>query len=398
MRKEIMSGINLTCIRSPKFKTNCISVSLIKQLDKKTAAMAALLPRVLRRGTVRYQDMDSLNAALDELYGAEIEAMVRKKGELQCVGFYADFIDDAYIPAGENILEKVIMLLGELLLMPVTVGGRLNQQYVESEKQKLKDRIAAAIDNKIQYSVKCATELMCAHERYGVNVLGTQEDVDKITVGRLTKFYRELIATAPVEIVYCGNAEAQRVEAAVLDALGAIPRAENIEDTRTQVILEPEHEPAYYQEQLDVSQGKLVLGFRLGETMRMPNYPMLKLLNAVYGGSVTSKLFMNVREKLSLCYFASSSIDRTKGVMFVISGIEFDKFQPAVDEMLLQLDKCKNGEISDDELEGAKRYVVTELRTIADNLYRLEDYYFSQFFRQCNVLARRNGRACGNGN
>ncbi len=129
---------------------------------------------------------------------------------------------------------------------------------------------------------------------------------------------------------------------------------------------------------MDVVQGKLAVGFRLGTTMQHPNYAAIRLFNAVYGGSVTSKLFVNVRERLSLCYFASSVTDFNKGIMYVVSGIEFDKYQAALDEILAQLDKCSKGEISEKEITDAKRYVMTVMKEVSDSQYQLENYYFSQ--------------------
>ncbi len=376
--KEIMPNVFLRCAGENKFKTGFISVTLTAELRKETASMGAILPYVLRRGTVRHPDMESLSEALDELYGAQIEPFVRKKGERQCSGFYADFVEDKYLPGTSRVFEQVAAILGELLTMPATSGGRLNPEYVESEKKNLKDRIGAILNDKIKYSRQRLTEIMCENERYGINVLGSEEQAERITVGKLTRYYRKLVSEARMDIFYCGSCEYNVVEGILLDALESLPRVNGHTPAPDEIRIHPKTQPRYINENMDVIQGKLAVGFRLGETMKYPNYAALRLFNAVYGGSITSKLFVNVRERLSLCYFASSVIDVNKGVMLVVSGIEFDKYQAASDEILNQLDKCRNGDILEEEISDAKSYVIAMLKAVGDSQYQLENYYFSQ--------------------
>ncbi|MDR3278140.1 MAG: insulinase family protein, partial [Oscillospiraceae bacterium] len=365
--KQIMPRVNVTCVNTDKFKTGCISVNLITQLDRENAAKNALLPRVLRRGTARQPDMESLAAALDELYGARVTPLTRKKGELQCVGFFADFIDDDYTPKGENVLEKTAALLGELLLSPLTRGGLLTGDYVEGEKKNLIDEIRAGINDKRAYAVDRLLENMCADEAFGVNKLGGEEAARAITARTLTAHYQSLIASAEVEVFYCGTASPERVVSAVREALAGLPRGGSLPERATEIRRHaPADAPRRFTESLDVSQGKLALGFRLGEAMYSPNYAAFAVFNALFGGSVTSKLFLNVREKLSLCYYASSVIEKHKGVMVVSSGVEFAKFDAALTEILAQLDAIRRGEVSDWEFVSAKRAVITTLKAALD--------------------------------
>ena len=379
VRKKIMPHVELTCICTDKFKTNCLSVNLLTQLNRATASQNALIPRVLRRGSARYPDMESISAALDELYGARLEPIARKKGEIQAVGFYADFSDDAFLPGNERLLEKVAALLGELLLSPNTRGGLLLPQYVDSEREKLLEQIRARINEKRGYALHRLFELMCFSEDYAVDRLGTEEEAAAINYTKLTKRYKELLMTSPIEIFYCGGADPIRVERAVLSALETLPRGEIDRDCGTDIRLNAiDDSPRYFTEEMDVSQGKLAVGFRLGDCMVNPEPAAIRVANAVYGGSVTSKLFMNVREKLSLAYYASSVADWHKGIMAVSSGIEVSNYDAALGEIFAQLDAMRNGDISDDELTAAKRYVVSSLRAIPDMPGSLEDFYLGQ--------------------
>ena len=366
-------------MKTDKFKTCCLSLSLVTKLDKDDAAKNALLPRVLLRGTATYPDMERIGNYLDSLYGARILPLVRKKGEKHCVGFLADFVDDDFVNTGENILEKAAALLGELLLAPATHGGLLRAEYVDSEKKNLIDEIRAGINDKRSYSIDRLFELMCDREAFGVNKLGTEKSAEAVTPLSLTKHYKSLLADSRLEIFYCGAHAPERVETALLSALGSLPRSGKTDEPVTEVRLEAvSKEPRSFTDTFDVNQGKLSIGFRLGKTMLSPNYAALMVFNAAFGGSVTSKLFMNVREKLSLCYYASSLIEKHKGVMAVASGVEFSKFDEALREILAQLDAIRRGELSDWELTSARRAVITSIKSTMDKPSGLEELYFDQ--------------------
>ena len=379
VHRQIAHNVNLTCVRMRKFKTACLSVTLLTGLERETAAKSALLPSVLRRGTAVHPDMESLAAALDGLYGAQIEPLVRKKGEVQCVGFRANFVDDDFVPAGENVLENTAALLGEILLDPATRGGQLRGAYVDGERENLINEIRGTVNDKGVYAMRRLFEVMCPGERFATMKLGTEAAARKITAAGLTKHYRTLIATAPIEIFYCGGADPDRVERALTQALSALPRRPGGELPVTQVRLQPVKETLrVYREALDVTQGKLAVGMRLGEAMNAPNVAVLRVLNTLYGGGVTSKLFRNVRERLSLCYYASSAVELNKGILLVSSGIEFDKYAQALEEILRQLDAVKAGDFTPEELKNAKSELITALQTTSDSLNRLEDYELEQ--------------------
>jgi predicted Zn-dependent peptidase len=375
VKNQIMPGVDLTCVHTEKFKTGILSITMMTELKKETASKTALIMRVLRRGTSSNPTMEDIAARLDELYGAKIAPTVRKKGEIACVGLYSSFPDDYYVDDG-NILEKTASLMGEILLSPDTKAGLLRGDYVDSEKQNLIQDIRSLINEKAGYAVVRMTELMCPGEKYGVRILGSESAVKKITAAGLTKYYRELIARARVHVFYCGSADPEKVTLAVKSALAALPRQNVYEYLTTDVRLEPVKDHVReYREEMNVTQGKLVMGFRMGEAMTMPNYATLLVLNGVFGGCVTSKLFLNVREKMSLCYYASSAVEKHKGIMLVSSGVDPSNGETAKNEILRQLDAVKNGEIEDWELDGAKGTYVTLLRSYMDEPYGMENFY-----------------------
>lgn len=374
-RREIMPFVWLTCVQTDKFKTGCLSLNLLTPLKRETAAMNACLPGVLRRGSTGHPDMASVAETLDGLYGARLEPTVRKKGEIQALGFFSDFPDDKYLPGNERLISDVSALMAELLLSPNTRGGLFLPEYVNGERDKLLEQIRARINDKILYAQTRLFELMCFSEDYAVYKLGSEDEAEAINYLRLTKHYKDILQSSPIEIFYCGSANADTVEAALVTALSGLPRAEPDSGLGTDIRMNSVEESArYFSEELDVTQGKLAIGLRLGECMEEPDQAAIRVFNAVYGGSITSKLFMNVRERLSLAYYASSAIDLHKGLLLVFSGIEFDKYNSALSEIFAQLDAVKSGDITDDEIRYASSHVASSLRSAMDSPGALEDF------------------------
>ena len=377
-REEIMSGVHLTHIRSDKFKSACLSVSLLTQLKKETAAMNALLPQVLRRGTARWGDMEAISRRLDELYGTAIEPVVRRIGEIQCVGFFASIPEEDFLPPGADTLRGGCELLGQLLLAPNTRGGLLLPQYVDSERDKLIEAIRARLNDKLRWSVSRCVEEMCCGEDYAVDRLGDEESAEAIRYQKLTKQYRALIQSSPIEIFYCGRADVGRVSALLRDSFATLPRGEIDYDIGTDVRLNAvEAAPRRFDEQMNVAQTKLVIGWRLGAAMEEPDPAALRVFLSLFGGSTASKLFVNVREKLSLCYFASAILDSHKGVLLAYAGTEADRAEEAKDEILAQLAAIARGEITDEELRAARADVRSALRGALDSQGDLEGFMLS---------------------
>lgn len=372
-RREIMQDVFLTYLPAQHFKTSRLTLNLVTGLDRASASANALLPAVLRRGTVRCPDMESLSAALDTLYGANIDYTVRKKGERQCVGFAAGFIDDGFTPHGERLLEPVAQQLGELLLEPVTRDGCFLSEYVDSEKANLIDAIRALKNDKRDWADIRLMQEMCAGEPYSVLRLGDEESAGAITADALYRHGQELMASSRVELIYCGGAEERRVEDAVLSALARLPRGSQTPLPPVRRAAAPET-PRCIIETMDVTQGKLAMGYRCTSD----DYPAMVLANLIFGGTSNSKLFLNVREKHSLCYYASSSYARSKGILTVSSGVEVTDFERAEEEIERQLHAVQQGDWEDWEQEGALQAIRTSLLSLTDSQGALENFYLGQ--------------------
>ncbi len=371
--KELMDGVHLTCLWADKFKTNLISAQMVLPLQEERASWNALLPNVLRRGTARYPDMESLSKELDLLYGAQLNPTVRKKGENQCIGFVGSFLEEGYLPEKQHLLEPVVTLLGEMFCQPATNNGRFVSSYVEGEKQNLADLIRSSLNDKREYASRRLIQEMCRGEAYGVSRLGEESGIEKISAGKLYLYYQELLAQAPLELFYCGPLPVQRVERAFTEAFSMLPRRQIQPWNITAQRPAPE-QPRYITECMDVTQGKLCLGFRC----TAKDWPAMMMANVIFGGSSMSKLFMNVRERLSLCYYAGSAYHRSKGLLTVSSGIEVENYQKVLDEILRQLQAVQKGEWEDWEQESALRLLGSSLRSMEDSAGQMEDFLLGQ--------------------
>ena len=373
-RTEILPGVYLTAVQSDKFKTGCFSLNL-RPMKKEEAAANALIPSVLLRGSETCPDIASISAKLDELYGASVGTLVRKKGEVQLVGFYCDYVQDEYVD--EPVFAPVMAFLAELLLHPWLENGIFPEAVVDSEKLNLENAMLSRINDKRTYAASQLIRTMCAGQPYGIPRIGEPEDLKNITAKSLYAHYRDLLATSRVELFYMGSLSPEAVTKVLQAALAELPRAEVFVPVGTTPA--PQARPVQEKtERLDVTQGKLSLGFFTDITAKDPRYPALVLAATVFGGGATSKLFTNVREKMSLCYYASASFEKFKGVLSVSSGVEFSKLETAKTEILRQLEACKAGDITDDELESARGYLVSDLKIAMDSPGRLDDYYMGQ--------------------
>ena len=374
-RTEILPGVYLTAVQSDKFKTGCFSLNLLRPMKKEEAAANALIPSVLLRGSETCPDIASISAKLDELYGASVGTLVRKKGEVQLVGFYCDYVQDEYVD--EPVFAPLMAFLAELLLNPQLENGAFPEAVVDSEKLNLENAMLSRINDKRTYAASQLIRTMCAGQPYGIPRIGEPEDLKNITAKSLYAHYRDLLATSRVELFYMGSLSPEAVTKVLQAALAELPRAEVFVPVGTTPA--PQARPVQEKtERLDVTQGKLSLGFFTDITAKDPRYPALVLAATVFGGGATSKLFTNVREKMSLCYYASASFEKFKGVLSVSSGVEFSKLETAKTEILRQLEACKAGDITDDELESARGYLVSDLKIAMDSPGRLDDYYMGQ--------------------
>lgn len=375
-RLELLPGVWLNFVQTDRFKTGCFSFNLLRPLAMDDAAPNALLPSVLLRGCRSYPDMRSISQHLDRLYGASTGTLIRKKGEVQSVGLYADFLEDRYAEH-ETVFLQMMEFLRELLFSPCGAPEGFLDDFVDGEAQNLSNTIDSRINDKRVWATNRLLHHMCKGEAYSVPRLGEKNTLNGLDGKKLYSRWQDLLATSPIELFYLGQQTKEAVIHALQALLKDLPRGAVLPMPQTTAV-RPQRPVQYVQEAMDVTQGKMTIGLRTDITVRDPRYPAMMLLNAVYGSGMTSKLFLEIREAQSLCYYANSSMDKFKGIMIVDCGIEFGNYDVALEGILHQLDLCKKGEISGQELEAARSYLISSLRTGSDSPGRLDDYAIGQ--------------------
>lgn len=376
-RIRLMPEVYLTCIQTRKFKCSQWYLGLAVPLTSKEASLNALLPRVLRQGTADLSDSQALSRRLEELYGGSIEPVVNKRGEVQWLGFWGSFLDEALVPSDCPILDEAARLMGDLLLRPATRNGRLRGDYVEREKQHLIEDIQRSVNDKAYYAMQRAIEKMCAGEAYRVGRLGTLSEAKRLSVARLTRHYHSLLSEATVELYYAGSAAPERVERAWREALRGLPRERTLRQGGTDWLIQP-GVPRRFSETMELRQARLVLGYRTLCSVNSPHFPALMAANALLGGGAASRLFATVREQLSLCYAIHSTLDRHKGLLLIQAGVANDGVERAEEEILRQIEALRQGQFEAEELQSAVRSVAGQYRRLGDSQLLQADYWLSQ--------------------
>ncbi len=378
-------GVRLRHLQTPRFKQSCISIQLLTPMARQTAALNALLPNVLLRGSQNYPDLSAITRRMDDLYGAAISPMTRRIGDIQVTGFYAGFIQDRFALPGDKVLENVVDFLAELLYHPLLEDGAFRRDYVEGEKRNQIYAIEADLNDKRIYASAQLLRAMCATDSFGVPRMGEVPDVEAITADSLYAYYQRLLDTAPMEICYVGAAGVETVTQLLRPLLA---------ETRMPLPIPPQtpfHDGGgkTVTQQMEVAQARLCMGFTCEITNQMPEFGAMQVLNTLFGGGMTSKLFQNVREKLSLCYDISSAYYGTKGIMLVSAGVDTAKLAQAKEEILAQLALCAQGQITQEELTAAKAVLISALRTTPDSASTLEGYYVTSALSGLNLDPQR---------
>ncbi|MGN1000125.1 MAG: EF-P 5-aminopentanol modification-associated protein YfmF [Faecousia sp.] len=369
---SLLPGITLRCCRDQRFKQAALSLQLVRPMDSGEAAKNALLPSVLLRGSRHHPDLRSITLRLDDLYGASVSTLVRRIGDYQTTGLYCALLEDRFALEGDAILAPMVDFLAELLFDPVLEGETFCDEYVESEKKNLISTIESERNDKRAYAAGKLLKAMCKADSFGIPRLGEPEQVAAITPAALYAHYRKILSESPVEIFYVGSADPEQVARLIKPMFDGMDRY--------YVNLKPQtpfHDVGgeHLREEMEIAQGKLCMGFVTPITNQSPRFAAMQVANAVFGAGMTSKLFMNIREKLSLCYAIGSGYYGSKGIVTVSAGIDTCREEEARAQILKQLDACARGDITAEELSAAREAMLYSLRTVHDSPGAIEGYY-----------------------
>ncbi|WP_339257515.1 pitrilysin family protein [Paenibacillus sp. FSL P2-0089] len=359
------------------FKTFAISLYAGVPLEESTVTSTALVPFVLRRGTASYPETTQFRERLEELYGAGFGFDIYKRGDYQIVQFRMDTINDSFVQSKESLLGESFAFLGEVLTRPLLENGSFRASYVATERETIRKKLESIVNDKIRYAAERCIEEMCRNEPYRLHPLGQRADLDAITPETLYQSYTSWLNGATLDLYVVGDTTPEEVEKLVTAHFGRAHHSEaggytsdftpvSVTEVRT------------VEEKLDVNQGKLNMGLRTSITYKDDRYASALMYNGILGGYPHSKLFVNVREKESLAYYASSRYDGHKGIGTIQSGIETQNYGKAVDIIRKQLDELKAGNITDLELSQTKAMIRNLLSEIQDSAFEMISFDFNR--------------------
>lgn len=373
--QPIFDGVSFNTVVDERFKTNRISINFITELTQKNVTVNSIIPHLLKKGYKDCENFTEFNRRLQELYGAYVDGYSFKSGDYQILSLSITCVDDKFSLDGDTITDKAAKILCKLALSPVLENGAFVKQEVELEKTALIDTIEAEINEKRAYAMNRLVRLMCKNEPFGIPKYGYKDTAYSLTPEKIKSAYDNLLETAKIEIMFTGCGDDSVAFNAFTAAFSAVKRnympLDDIVIHKTiQSIEETEH--------MTVSQSKLVMGL----SNQLPTDHKLvtatKLMVAILGGTPSSKLFVNVREKLSLCYYCATRYDRFKGIMIIDSGVETKNIDEAKKQILNQLDDIKSGIITDEEIKNASLSIVNSLNSVFDSDSSIEAWYMGQ--------------------
>ena len=362
-----MEGIKIHKIETNQFKTNLYAVFLATPLSRENVTKDALIAAVLRRGTMSIPSQDKISKELEEMYGASFDCGIEKTGDNHIIKFYLEALNEEFLPEKEELTQKCINILLDIVTNPLVENNGFKKEYVDSEKENLKQIINGKIDNKSRYALDRCIEEIFKGEPYGLYKYGYIEDLENITPESLYEYYKKLIQNCKIDIYYSGLFNDNKTEEIINKKL----QENKIESRKAEYIVNNEttekkniEQPKIIEDSMDITQGKLVLGLQINDNNKDSRFAA-SVYNAALGGGANSKLFQNVREKNSLAYTASSSYIRTKNIILVHCGIDIDKYKKALETIKEQLEDMKKGNFTDEDVEDSKKLIISSIKSIS---------------------------------
>lgn len=376
---DLKEGIRLHTIKTKKFKTNIIAMFITVPLTRENVTKDTLIDLILHRGSNILKTQEDINKKLEDLYGAVFDYGMEKSGDNHILKFYIESINDKFIDSNEEILKNSIEMLTDIVFNPLSNGKEFYQEYYESEKEKLRQIIESKIDNKADYAFYRCVEEMYKDKPYGLYKYGYTKDLENIQNEELFIRYKEIINNSKIDIFISGDIEDEQISLAIsnenIENLKARTPQYNIQNGTND--LQDAEKPKEVIEKMDVAQGKIVMGLNIKENNENTSYIAL-IYNAILGGTANSKLFQNVREKASLAYTAGSKYIKTKNNIYIKCGIDVQNYDKTISLVKEQLNDMEKGNFTDDDVQNAKRTIISTIKGISDEQDTEITFYLGQ--------------------
>ncbi len=374
---EIANGVKLLCVNSDKFKTNCIKVDFYLPIGELLAAQN-VLTSLMGHTSAKYDTFTAFNSKVESLYGADFDTGIATIGERVRIRFSVEIPDDRFSLDGNSISEETVDFLVDIIKNPHCKNGEFDKTATEREVRFTLENIEAEKNDKRSYAVSRLRQLMCQDEPYGIDREKLEEDVRGLDGKKLYDAYENMLKSSTIVITACGGLDENMLEKKFTELVNSIPEREP-KDIET-IFIKEAKEIRYFKDEMDVNQAKLVIGLRSGMEDDNDDYFAFRVMTDIFGGGPYSRLFLNVREKMSLCYYCGARLLREKGIIFIQSGIEEENYEKALNEIFNQIDVMKKGEFTDEDFNSSIIALSDAFKGVEDSPVAVCTFYSSQVF------------------
>lgn len=370
---------NIYKINSEKFKSIYFSINFTMPVNKRQISENALLSAVLGKSNKKFKTQKEIQMYLYSLYGANFDIGIEKFGDLYNIEFRGECINKKYLPNNTDVVNEVLEFLYDAICNPNVLNGAFDEEVVEREKDFILNKIREVKDDKLRYGIRKMEELMCKDEPFSTYVYGDEDDIYKITSSDLYKRYNEVISNSCITFIISGNLLGyEDIEEKVNNIFNnkLVSKLNYKELIYNQKL---NHIQEVVEESQQTTQSVLSYGLRINNPNSNDFYK-LSVYNALLGGTPSSKLFQNFREKESLAYTVRSRYYRFKDIIIIYAGIQKENYEKAKLVLENEINKIKDGEISDEEFEASKKSIISDLKEWNDSKIALSKMFISNLF------------------
>lgn len=370
---------NIYKINSEKFKSIYFSINFTMPVNKRQISENALLSAVLGKSNKKFKTQKEIQMYIYSLYGANFDIGIEKFGDLYNIEFRGECINKKYLPNNTDVVNEVLEFLYDAIYNPNVLNGAFDEEVVEREKDFILNKIREVKDDKLRYGIRKMEELICKDEPFSTYVYGDEEDIYKITSSDLYKRYNEVISNSCITFIISGNLLGyEDIEEKVNNIFNnKLVSKLNYKDLIYNQKLN--HNQEVVEESQQTTQSVLSYGLRINNS-NSDDFYKLSVYNALLGGTPSSKLFQNFREKESLAYTVRSRYYRFKDIIIIYAGIQKENYEKAKLVLENEINKIKDGEISDEEFEASKKSIISDLKEWNDSKIALSKMFISNLF------------------
>src|SRR6056297_96109 len=369
------NDIDVYINNTDKFKTNYIHLDIVRPLStEKDVSKNALIPYILYRGSKKYPTNQAISHRLDDMYGADLNVSVARRGENQLLRFSVEVISDKYVDAAESLIKKAIDFLYKLVFSPLVVDGEFKKEYIKKGQTFLKEKILSLKNDKSSYVIERCYQEMCKGEDFSLYTLGSINGLRESQKENLYKYFQKILLESPIELFVIGDINKPDDLYQYINNKFIDKRDKELPLNNTFIKTENFREKELEEED-EITQSRFCAGIRVPITRSHPLYFALIVYNGMLGGFSHSKLFTTVREKRGLAYYINTRLESTKGLILINAGIDMVDY-PIVKEIIEEkIEEMQNGEFEEENIEWSKKKLINRYKTLSDNNHSIVDAF-----------------------